>query len=53
MLPTDVQGALAAAGCALFWNGSLVMSKLMQQWQWPYFFLAGRLQGSPCNLRER
>ena len=41
MVATEVQGALAAVGCALFWTGSLMLGPIIQQWQWPYFFLLG------------
>lgn len=37
----EVQGVVAGLGCALFSNVNLVLSKFMQGWQWPYFFLAG------------
>ena len=40
-VPREVQGVLASAFCALLLNCNMMISKLMQQWQWPYFFLAG------------
>lgn len=40
-LPHEVQGVAAAAGCAIFINMNLVMSKFMKGWELPYLFLAG------------
>lgn len=40
-IPPEAQGITAAFLCAIFSTGNLIMSKMMQAWDWPYFFLAG------------
>ncbi|CAK9091939.1 unnamed protein product [Durusdinium trenchii] len=40
-VPSEVQGVVAAAACAIFTNINLVLSKFMNGWDFPYLFLAG------------
>ncbi|CAE7947625.1 NLRC5, partial [Symbiodinium sp. KB8] len=40
-IPSEVQGILAVFVCGCFVTLNLILSKLLQGWQWPYFFLAG------------
>jgi len=40
-IPREVQGILAVLVCGCFSTLNLILSKLLQGWQWPYFFMAG------------
>ncbi|CAE7782494.1 NLRC5 [Symbiodinium sp. CCMP2456] len=40
-MASEVQGILAVFVCGCFATLNLMLSKLLQGWQWPYFFFAG------------
>lgn len=40
-IPAEAQGITAAILCAVFSTANLMISKILQAWDWPYFFLAG------------
>lgn len=40
-IPAEAQGITAAILCAVFSTANLMISKILQAWNWPYFFLAG------------
>ncbi|CAE7412501.1 NLRC5 [Symbiodinium pilosum] len=40
-ISAEVQGILAVFACGLFFTLNLMLCKLLQGWDWPYFFLAG------------
>lgn len=45
-IPAEAQGITAAILCAVFSTANLMISKILQAWDWPYFFLAGL--SAPC-----